>query len=117
GADLRGLAELAAEIYTRSPPEDPDGGKDQAFEDRSVKLETTFGGAGVLSGDLTPARARDNGGGGAGCTVGPGRRPGHPHLRPALPRRAPGGDALAQNLHRDVGHIVGRVRHEPQQGW
>ena len=53
GADLRGLAELAAEIYTRSLP-DPDGGKDEAFEDRSVKLETTFGGAGVLSGDLTP---------------------------------------------------------------
>ena len=54
GADLRGLAELAAEIYTRSRPEDPDRGKDQAFEDRSVKLETTFGGAGVLTGDLTP---------------------------------------------------------------
>ena len=28
--------------------------KDQAFEDRSVKLETTFDGAGVLSGDLSP---------------------------------------------------------------
>ena len=28
--------------------------KDEAFEDRSVKLETTFEGAGVLSGDLTP---------------------------------------------------------------
>jgi hypothetical protein len=54
GMDLRGLAELAAEIYTRSLPENPDGDKDQAFEDRSVKLETTFGGAGVLSGDLTP---------------------------------------------------------------
>ncbi len=54
GADLRGLAELAAEIYTRSLPEDPDGGKDQALEDRSVRLETTFGGVGVLTGDLTP---------------------------------------------------------------
>ena len=54
GADLRDLAGLAAEIYARSLPEDPDGGKEQAFEDRSVKLETTFEGAGVLSGDLTP---------------------------------------------------------------
>ena len=54
GRGPAGLAELAAEIYTRSRPEDPDRGKDQAFEDRSVKLETTFGGAGVLTGDLTP---------------------------------------------------------------
>ena len=56
GADLRGLAELAAEIYARSLPEDADGGKDrkETLEDRSVRLETTFGGAGVLAGDLTP---------------------------------------------------------------
>ena len=54
GMDLRGLAELTAEIYTRSLPENRDGGKDQAFEDRAVKLETTFDGAGVLHGDLTP---------------------------------------------------------------
>jgi len=56
GADLRGLAELAAEIYARSLPEDADGGKDrkEALEDRPVRLETTFGGAGVLAGDLTP---------------------------------------------------------------
>ena len=54
GMDLRGLAELAAEIYARSMPADPDGDKDPTFADRSVKLETTFDGAGVLSGDLTP---------------------------------------------------------------
>ena len=55
GADLRGLAELAAEIYTRSlPRRDPDKDRDQALEDRSVRLETTFGGAGVLTGSLTP---------------------------------------------------------------
>ena len=54
GADLRGLAELAAEIYARSLPDPPDGDKDEAFEERSVLLETTFEGAGVLSGDLTP---------------------------------------------------------------
>jgi Domain of unknown function (DUF222) len=54
GADLRDLAELAAEIYARSLPapdgEDPDYG----FDDRSVRVETTFQGAGVLTGNLTP---------------------------------------------------------------
>ncbi len=52
GVDLRDLAELAAEIYARSLPvtgEDDDG----RFEDGSLRLETTFEGAGVLSGDLT----------------------------------------------------------------
>ena len=52
GMDLRDLAGLAAEIYARSLPEDPDE-KDEQFEDRSVKLEATFDGAGVLTGDLT----------------------------------------------------------------
>ena len=51
GADLRDLAGLAAEILARSGPEDS---PDDKFEDRCVKLESTFDGAGVLSGDLTP---------------------------------------------------------------
>ena len=53
GADLRDLGGLAAEIYARSLPQDPenpDKDRDQAFEDRSVKLETTFQGAGMLTG-------------------------------------------------------------------
>ena len=54
GGDLRDLAGLFAEIYARSLPEDTGGNKDEAFEDRSVRLETTFQGAGVLTGDLTP---------------------------------------------------------------
>src|SRR5208282_1606466 len=54
GADLRDLAGLAGEIYARSLPDDPGKNQDQAFEDRSVRLETTFDGAGVLSGELTP---------------------------------------------------------------
>ena len=54
GMDLRDLAALAAEIYARSLPDAPDRDEDGAFEDRSVRLETTFGGAGVLGGDLTP---------------------------------------------------------------
>ncbi len=54
GMDLRDLTALAAEIYARSLPDAPDQDKDEAFEDRSVRLETTFDGAGVLGGDLTP---------------------------------------------------------------
>jgi hypothetical protein len=54
GMDLRDLAALAAEMQARADPgtgQDDDPGK--AFEDRAVRLETTFGGAGVLAGDLT----------------------------------------------------------------
>ncbi len=53
GMDLRDLAELAGEILARSQP-DTDGDPDDGFEDRSVRLETTFQGAGVLTADLTP---------------------------------------------------------------
>jgi hypothetical protein len=53
GLALSDLAALFAEIRDRSRPE-PDKDRDQAFEDRSVRLETTFAGAGVLTGDLTP---------------------------------------------------------------
>jgi hypothetical protein len=53
GAPLADLARLAAEIDARSRPPDPDGSPD-GFDDRSVRLETTFAGAGVLGGDLTP---------------------------------------------------------------
>lgn len=54
GMDLRDLAALAAELYERSRPDTPDEDPDDGFEDRSLRLETTFGGAGVLTGDLTP---------------------------------------------------------------
>jgi hypothetical protein len=56
GAQLTDLVELAAEIYARSlsdPGQDGDD-PDETFEDRRVTVETTFGGAGVLSADLTP---------------------------------------------------------------
>jgi hypothetical protein len=48
---------LAAEIQSRAQPapggdDDDDAGK--VFGDRAVRLETTFEGAGVLSGDLSP---------------------------------------------------------------
>jgi hypothetical protein len=54
GAALEDLAGLAAEMYARSLPGTPDDGPEERFEDRSVRLETTFDGAGVLAGDLTP---------------------------------------------------------------
>ena len=51
GADLAGLAELAEEIRRRvgGPSEDGDGG----FLRRSLQLETTFGGVGRLTGNLS----------------------------------------------------------------
>jgi len=55
GAALEDLAGLAGEICARSLPGTPDDGPpDDSFEDRSLRLETTFEGAGVLAGDLTP---------------------------------------------------------------
>src|SRR5579862_9216966 len=52
GADLRALAEICAEIRSRTAPPDPDGG-DPAL-DRALFLDTTLDGAGLLRGDLTP---------------------------------------------------------------
>ena len=54
GMDLRELGGLAAEMYERSRRDLPDEDPDRAFGDRGVRLETTFQGAGVLTGDLTP---------------------------------------------------------------
>ena len=52
GADLRALAQICAEIRSRTVPPDPDG-KDPAL-DRALFLDTTLDGAGVVRGDLTP---------------------------------------------------------------
>jgi hypothetical protein len=53
GARKEDLAALAAEIYARSL-RDSDDDPEPRFEDRQVRIETTFQGAGVLTGDLTP---------------------------------------------------------------
>jgi hypothetical protein len=45
---------LFAEMYERARPDLPDEDPARGFEDRAVRLETTFQGAGVLHGDLTP---------------------------------------------------------------
>ena len=52
GADLRALAQICAEIRSRTVPPDPDG-NDPAL-DRALFLDTTLDGAGVMRGDLTP---------------------------------------------------------------
>jgi hypothetical protein len=54
GVELAGLAGLAQEMYERSHA-DRDGDGDGGFGDRAVWLDTTLGGAGRLTGDLTPA--------------------------------------------------------------
>ena len=52
GADLRALAEICAEIRSRTVPPDPDG--NDPVLDRALVLDTTLDGAGLLRGDLTP---------------------------------------------------------------
>ena len=51
GAELSDLAALAAEMRQRTARPDADAG--EGFAGRWVRLETTFGGAGRLDGDLT----------------------------------------------------------------
>jgi hypothetical protein len=53
GADLRALAAICAEIRYRTAPPDPDNDQDPHL-DRGLSFDTTFDGAGVIHGDLTP---------------------------------------------------------------
>ena len=91
GADLRALAAICAEIRYRTAQPDPDDENDKHL-DRGVSFDTTFDGAGVLRGDLTPECAAmvqavlD-------ALSGPGRRRGPADPAAALPRRAGRGDA------------------------
>ena len=54
GLGLADLSALYAEMYERARGDLPDEDPARAFADRAVRLETTFQGAGVLNGDLTP---------------------------------------------------------------
>ncbi len=54
GAELADLDGLAGELRRRLAPPDRDG---DGFDDRRLRLEATFGGAGRLEGDLTPGCA------------------------------------------------------------
>jgi hypothetical protein len=54
GLGLADLSALFAEMYERTRGDLPDEDRDREFADRGVRLETTFAGAGVMTGDLTP---------------------------------------------------------------
>ena len=54
GLGLEELAALFVEMYERTRSELPDEDPGRDFADRGLKLATTFGGAGVVHGDLTP---------------------------------------------------------------
>ena len=55
GADQHDLARLAREMLERARTCAGTGTGDDRFEERALWLDTTFGGAGRLQGDLTPA--------------------------------------------------------------
>jgi len=54
GLGLADLSALFAEMYERARGDLPDEDPAREFSDRGVRLETTFRGAGVMTGDLTP---------------------------------------------------------------
>jgi hypothetical protein len=54
GLGLEELAALAAQMYERARSDLPDEDPGRDFADRGLKLAVTFGGAGVVHGDLTP---------------------------------------------------------------
>ena len=54
GLGLADLSALFAEMYQRARSDLPDEDPARGFADRGVRLETTFQGAGVLTGDLSP---------------------------------------------------------------
>jgi Domain of unknown function (DUF222) len=71
GLGLADLSALFAEMYERARADLPDHDPDREFADRGVRLETTFQGAGVLTGGSDPGMRR-GGGEGAGRAVRPG---------------------------------------------
>jgi hypothetical protein len=105
GVDLAGLAGLAREMYERTHRDgNGDGDGDDRFGDRMVWLDTTFGGAGRLTGDLTP-----------GCTAALsavldslGKRAGREDFRTVAQRRH---DALEEACRRLIaaGMLPGRA--------
>ena len=94
GADQHDLARLAREMLDRAQTS-PDSGED-GFEERALWLGTTFGGAGRLQGDLTPACA-------AALTVvldALGQKAGPEDTRTAAQRRH---DAMEEACRRLIG--------------
>jgi hypothetical protein len=54
GASLEDLATITAHALAQWQSEHPDEDDDDGFPDRYLQIETTFAGAGVIRGDLTP---------------------------------------------------------------
>ena len=54
GASLEDLATITAHALAQWEAEHPDEDDDDGFPDRFLQIETTFAGAGVIRGDLTP---------------------------------------------------------------
>ncbi|MBV9857881.1 MAG: DUF222 domain-containing protein [Streptosporangiaceae bacterium] len=57
GVPFADLVILAADMYEKARAQQPDPDEDTGFDDRRVRLENTFDGAGVLTGNLTPTCA------------------------------------------------------------
>ncbi|MBV9383699.1 MAG: hypothetical protein JO242_23930, partial [Streptosporangiaceae bacterium] len=57
GVPFADLLILAADMYERCRSQAPDPEEGKPFDDRRVRLEPTFDGAGVLTGNLSPACA------------------------------------------------------------
>jgi hypothetical protein len=97
GAVLPDLAALAEEMRRRTAVPDPDGSEgDSGFDERRVRLGVTFGGAGVLEGDLTPACAAAL----QAVLEALGKRAGPEDVRTAPQRRH---DALEEACRRLIG--------------
>ncbi len=97
GAVLPDLAALAEEMRRRTAAPDPDGAHgDGGFDERRVRLGLTFGGAGVLDGDLTPACAAAL----AAVLEALGKKAGPEDVRTAPQRRH---DALEEACRRLIG--------------
>ena len=92
GADLAGLGGLAQEMYERAYRDHDDAPPD-GFGERAVWLGTTMGGAGRLTGDLTPACSAAL----AAVLEALGKRAGPEDIRSAAQRRH---DALAEACRR-----------------
>src|SRR5580693_5973700 len=97
GAVLPDLAALAEEMRRRTAAPDPPGPHgDAGFDERRLRLGLTFGGAGVLDGDLTPACAAAL----AAVLEALGRKAGPEDVRTAPQRRH---DALEEACRRLIG--------------